>query len=351
MKNEYHTIGLMSGTSLDGLDIAYCHFSYENGIWSYKIIEATTQDYNPHWKKRLTEAHLLGGRDLAQLHSELGHLHGKWIEQFTTEKNLKIDFIASHGHTVFHQPSYSFSTQIGSAPHIVAITGLPVIADFRTTDIALGGQGAPLVPIGDLHLFPEYELCLNLGGVANVSIQKDKQIHAFDICICNMALNHLAAVEGQEYDRGGMMAASGMIIEPLYVQLNNLSYFKEKKPKSLGKEFFVKEILPLLNPAEYLAQDLACTFVEHIAFQIAQTTMKGGRMLVTGGGVFNEYLIERIKALSKSKIIIPDTLTVQFKEALIFAFLGVLRMRGEVNCLASVTGASHDSIGGAIYLP
>lgn len=351
LKQEYHVIGLMSGTSLDGLDVALCRLAYDDNNWSYKILESTTFDYNTEWKSRLISAHNQSANELALLNVELGILHGNIVKQFVQNNSLKVDFIASHGHTVFHQPHSSFTTQIGSAPHIAVIVGLPVIADFRTTDVALGGQGAPLVPIGDLHLFKEYDCCLNLGGVANISVKAGESIRAFDICICNMALNFLANKLGMEYDANGAIAASGKLNEHLFEQLSALSFYTDTRPKSLGKEFFDTEILPLINSNAHPTEDVLHTFVEHIAFQIARSSMGANRMLVSGGGVFNSFLVERLKTLCEPQIVIPDHSTIQFKEALIFAFLGVLRMRGENNCLTSVTGASRDSVGGAIYLP
>jgi len=340
----------MSGTSLDGLDVALCKFALDSNNWSYEILESNTFDYNPEWKSRLDSAHNQSANELALMNSELGILHGNIVKQFIQGISLNVDFISSHGHTVFHQPHKSFTTQIGSAPHIAVIVGLPVVADFRTTDVALGGQGAPLVPIGDLHLFKEYDSCLNLGGVANISIKDNNGIRAFDICICNMALNFLANKLGKDYDTNGTIASSGKLNERLFEQLNALSFYTDIKPKSLGKEFFYTEILPLIENNEYAMEDTLHTLAEHIAFQIAKSSIGGKLMLVTGGGAFNNFLVQRLKALCELDIIIPDNNTIQFKEALIFAFLGVLRMRGENNCLASVTGASRDSVGGTIYL-
>lgn len=349
MQNEYTVIGLMSGTSLDGLDIAACRFIEVEGGWQFEIIDAITKEYSTEWKSKLFLAHQRSGAELARLNAELGQLHGNWVKDFLQTQNTSFDFIASHGHTVFHQPEFSFTTQIGSAPHIAIATNIPVIADFRTIDVARGGQGAPLVPIGDLHLFKDYDCCLNLGGVANVSIKKNSGIEAFDICICNMALNFLAQKLNMEYDANGAIAASGTLDHVLFDKLNAIPYFNEKKPKSLGKEFFEQEILQLIDQYEKI-EDAMHTFVEHVAFQIARSVSDGTQLLITGGGAYNAFLIERIKHHCKPQVIIPDDKTIQFKEALIFAFLGVLRMRGENNCLASVTGASTDSVGGAIYL-
>lgn len=351
MKNEYTVIGLMSGTSLDGLDMASCRYIYDNGKWLLTITNATTIEYDEELKTKLTQAHLFSALELMQLNVTLGKLHGDLVKAFMDKHFIKPDFIASHGHTVFHQPYNSFTTQIGSPSHIATICGVPVIADFRSNDVALGGQGAPLVPIGDLLLFKDYELCLNLGGVANISIKVNKGIRAFDICICNMALNHLAERTGETYDSEGRIAASGNIVESILKELNALEFFQSAHPKSLGKEFYDEFILPIVNRSTYSVEDLMRTFVEHIAMQISRHTKGEVKMLITGGGAFNSFLIERLRAMSKANIILPDEEIIQFKEAVIFGFLGVLRIRGEVNCLSSVTGASRDNVGGAIYLP
>lgn len=350
-QNTYTAIGLMSGTSLDGLDIALCKFSLTNGKWDYEIIKAHTQTYDETWAMRLYHAHELSALELSRLHVEMGRLHGNWVNDFLKSAPIQPEFIASHGHTIFHQPHESLTVQISSAPHIAATCGLPVIADFRTTDVALGGQGAPLVPIGDLQLFSDFEACLNLGGVANVSIKQGQNMCAFDICICNMALNYLASQKGMSYDAQGQLASRGQIINALIEQLNALPYFQSDQPKSLGKEFFESALLPLLNLEKYSIEDLASTCVEHIAYQITKSIAHVKSVLITGGGAYNQELIKRIKQIFKGEVIIPDDLTIQYKEALIFAFLGVLRMRQEPNALSTVTGAVRNSSGGAIYLP
>jgi anhydro-N-acetylmuramic acid kinase len=350
-QNSYTAIGLMSGTSLDGLDIALCKFSFTDGKWSYEIAQAETVSYDNTWKSQLFHAHELSALGLATLHVEMGKLHGQWVKDFIETNDVHPEFIASHGHTVFHQPQQSLTVQIGSAPHIAAACGIPVISDFRTTDVALGGQGAPLVPIGDLHLFSKYEACLNLGGVANISLKKEASIKAFDICICNMALNYLASQRGLNYDAQGKLAAQGQIINSAFEQLNTLPYFQSEEPKSLGKEFFEAEMLPLLHLEKFSIEDLMSTCLEHIAYQISKTLNGVSNVFVTGGGAYNTELIQRIQQQFTGEVVVPDDVTIQYKEALIFAFLGVLRMRGENNALSSVTGASKNSCGGAIYLP
>ncbi len=348
--NEYRAIGLMSGTSLDGLDIAYCTFKRDD-CWHFELHATTTISYDATWRDRLRTAHALSGLELTQLHVELGMLHGAWVKEFIQEQSLEVDFIASHGHTVFHQPQLSMTHQIGSAPHIASATGVDVIADFRTTDVAHGGQGAPLVPVGDLWLFGRYPMCLNLGGIANVSVKESLHMEAFDIGLCNMALNHYAEKLGVDYDRDGALSRAGSVNVALLEQLNNLDFFKQAAPKSLGKEFWVNEFLPIVDRSYVNAHDSLRTITEHIAVQIAESLSNRalGEILVTGGGAHNSFLMERIAAHTLHHVVVPEEKIVDFKEALIFAFLGALRVAGECNALASVTGANRDSVGGAIY--
>jgi anhydro-N-acetylmuramic acid kinase len=348
--NVYRVIGLMSGTSLDGLDIACCTFTRDDQ-WRFDLHEAATISYDDTWRNRLRDAHNLSGLELAQLHVDLGKLHGAWVNEFISQHSVQVDFIASHGHTIFHQPSRGLTHQIGSAAHIAAVTGVDVIADFRTTDVALGGQGAPLVPMGDLWLFGNYPMCLNLGGIANVSVKESLHMEAFDIGLCNMALNHFAEKLGVAYDRDGALAKAGSVNESLLEQLNSLDFFKQPAPKSLGKEFWIREFLPVAEYSSVNAHDALRTITEHIAIQIAGALRQreSGEILATGGGAHNTFLIERLAAHTQHHVVVPDKKIVDFKEALIFAFLGALRMAGDPNALASVTGAKRDSVGGAIY--
>jgi anhydro-N-acetylmuramic acid kinase len=352
MINErtYRAIGLMSGTSLDGLDIAYCSFKRDDH-WHFELHEATTISYDEHWRERLRDAHALSGMELTRLHVDLGVLHGAWVKEFMQSRSIEVDFIASHGHTVFHQPQLGLTIQIGSAAHIVSATSVDVIADFRTTDVALGGQGAPLVPIGDLWLFGNYPMCLNLGGIANVSVKESLQMEAFDIGLCNMAINYYAEKLGVSYDHDGKLSREGTLNEVLLLQLNSLAFFNLSAPKSLGKEFWVNEFLPIVERSGVNVHDSLRTITEHIAIQIAAALChrEQGEILVTGGGAHNGFLMERIAAHTHHRVVVPEKKIVDFKEALIFAFLGALRMAGESNALASVTGARRDSVGGAIY--
>lgn len=390
----YYVIGLMSGTSLDGLDIAACKFQYHthHNKWEFAILATKTVVYSDELKMTLQNAHLLSGYDYVNLNNVLGNFFADSVNQFIDYhqdsienikfENIKFDFIASHGHTVFHQPTKQLTTQIGNGAIIAARTKLPVVCDFRITDVALQGQGAPLVPIGDKLLFGNYDFCLNLGGIANISTEIANQRIAFDICHVNMVLNNLANRLGFDYDDGGNLARKGNFetTKTLFDKLNALEFYEQKAPKSLGREWFSERILPMIedyllenssqNLSQNLAQnsqennqiiyDLLACFTHHIAYQIAKeiiafsasntTDNSKTSLFITGGGAFNSFLIELLQFYAPNiTIIIPSQEIIQFKEALIFAFLGVLRWRNEPNALQSVTGATQNSCGGCIY--
>lgn len=352
MTSEYRTgIGIMSGTSLDGLDLAWCTFTEENGRWRYQIERAVTVPYDVAFRKKLALATEMSALAYAQLDIALGTFIADRINEWI-QGDGKPDFIASHGHTVFHQPAEGLTTQIGSGAVIAARTGIVTICDFRTGDVALGGQGAPLVPIGDELLFGQYDACLNLGGFCNISFRQGGQRVAFDIAPCNMALNFLAQRLGFPYDHEGHIANTGSIVTEMLNELNTLDYYQHSYPKSLGKEWFEGEFLPIIE--KHLTPDNTpdClrTIVEHIAIQVSAAAPSGNAsMMVSGGGALNNFLVERIRGLWPGNVIIPDALTIEYKEALIFAFLGMLRLQGKANCLASVTGAKRDNCGGAVY--
>lgn len=341
----------MSGTSLDGLDLAFCEFNNDNERWRYQIRCAETIPYSPHWRTVLTNLESGSAFDFVTADIEYGHHLGRLTDDFITRNNLVPDFIASHGHTIFHQPDRRITSQIGRGSAIAAETGLHVVCDFRSLDVALGGQGAPLVPIGDLLLFNGFDFCLNIGGFANISHQVGDKRIAYDICPANIVMNRLAMEMGYDYDPGGKLAAGGTINQKLLDDLNLLPYYAKTPPKSLGKEWVLENIFPLLKQSSQPVADKLTTVCEHIAMQVAAATnlQTPAKILITGGGAFNDFLVSRIRHHSTHQLIIPDTLTINFKEALIFAFLGVLRWRNETNCLPSVTGASKPSAGGAIY--
>lgn len=346
--------GVMSGTSMDGLDIAICRFEEHTARWSFELIAANTIAYSDEWQTRLSNAYNATGVELASLHADFGNFIGKNVKEFCEQKNLQPDFISSHGHTIFHQPDKHFTLQLGCGANIAATSGIDTICDFRTTDVAHGGQGAPLVPVGDAHLFGGHRFCLNLGGIANISFDKNDKRLAFDICPANMVLNYLAQQTGKAFDRDGIIAAEGSVVPELLERLNSLSFYKKAPPRSLGREFFETEFLPAIEDERYNISDRLRTVTEHIGIQIANTLFHapGTTMLTTGGGAYNNLLVEVIEEqVSRHGIhvIVPDKEIVEFKEAIIFAFLGALRIREIPNALASVTGAQVDSIGGAIY--
>lgn len=340
----------MSGTSMDGVDIAYCQFTNHEGSWDYEIKNVTTIPYDKNWIVRLTQLYKQPIHLYAKTDVFYGKFLGKIINDFITQNNLVVDLIASHGHTIFHQPENGFTAQIGCGATISAICNVPVVNNFRVMDVALNGQGAPLVPIGDQFLFNNYNACLNLGGFANISF-KEKQI-AFDISPCNLAFNLLANELNLPFDEDGRIAANGSIHQEFLTALNTLDFYKKNNAKSLGIEWFNQFFIPLLNQFENISiANKMATINLHVAQQITKliNSENINNILVTGGGAYNKYLIENIKSITNVQIIIPDSLTIDYKEALIFAFLGVLRIRNEINILKSVTGAASNCIGGALH--
>ena len=349
--SEFNVIGVMSGTSLDGVDIAFCKFYFENNKWQYSIEQAETIKYDKSWKNILAYLENSNALNFVIIHKQYGHFLGKLISKFIRKHRVTPDFIASHGHTIFHQPENKITFQIGDGAAIAAECGFPVVCDFRSLDVAMGGQGAPLVPIGDKLLFADYDYCLNLGGFANISFENKNKRIAFDICPVNIVLNKIAENFGKEYDENGALSANGKINLSLLNELNDLEYYKNNFPKSLGKEWVLKYFFPILNKYDITDEYKLCTVCEHIALQISHQIKNDSKnkMLITGGGAYNSFLISRIKENCKVLTDIPSKKIIDFKEALIFAFLGVLRMTNNVNCLSSVTGASSDNIGGAVY--
>lgn len=352
----------MSGTSLDGLDIAFCEFSEtQEGKWQFAIVKAETIEYEASQKASLADLMTSSGIQLTQADFEFGRFIGNEVKAFCNRYNLTPDFVASHGHTIFHQPASGFTLQIGSGAGIYAACGFPVIADFRSVDVALGGQGAPLVPIGDKLLFSDYEFCLNLGGIANISYDDPSGARiAYDICPVNIVMNYYAKKLGQEYDKDGILAGKGKVNQELLAQINRLPFYSQPGPKSLGKEWIDEVVFPLLAQSQESEENILATFSQHIAEKIAETVntalnkkpLSKSKLLATGGGAFNKHLIENLqKELPSVEVVVAPSEIVMFKEALIFAFLGVLRMKNKANCLKSVTGASTDNIGGCLYGP
>jgi anhydro-N-acetylmuramic acid kinase len=343
----------MSGTSLDGVDLAHCTFTEEAGVYSFSIGACETIAYPEVWLNRLRTLPNATAHEYAETHTAYGRYLGELTRDFINRNTLSTDFVSSHGHTIFHNPAKHYTSQIGEGAAIAAACGLPVVCDFRTGDVAAGGQGAPLVPVGDELLFAQYDYCLNLGGFANISMQVNGKRIAFDVSPANIILNHFAGKLGKQYDKNGEIAASGIIHNELLQTLNTLRYYNIQPPKSLGREWIEQEFLPLVALYNISPEDAMCTFCEHIAVQITTCLEKAHQkqMLVTGGGAFNTFLISRIEANTVVKLILPDPETINYKEALVFAFLGLLRMQSKPNCLATVTGAARNISGGAVYLP
>ncbi len=349
----YRVLGLMSGTSLDGLDLALVEFT-AGKRWQFHLIASSTQSYTKTWEDKLATAQNLSGADLVALHAAYGAYLGKQCEAFMHRNKIRtIDAIASHGHTIFHQPDRGFTFQLGDGQAIHAATGFKVISDFRSLDVLLGGEGAPLVPVGDRLLFASYDVCLNLGGIANLSMETKGERKAFDLCFCNMALNHLMKETGKSFDRNGTLASRGEVDQDLLVDILSAYQRIQKKRKSLGREYFEQAMQPLLENKRIALANRLRTVCESVAIEVAgalPASEKELKLLATGGGALNRFLIELMQERlnGKARIILPAKEIIEFKEALIFAFLGVLRLRGEVNVLKSVTRARRNSCSGVV---
>lgn len=350
----YIVAGLMSGTSLDGVDIAVAEFNLNGEAVEWKLINATTVGYPEAIRKKLDAGLTLSQPELDRLDSDLGEFFGRVVSENLGRWRLNPDFIASHGHTILHQPEERLTLQIGNAQKIADSAGTTVISDFRSKDVALGGQGAPLVPAGDRDLFPGFSGCLNLGGIANISFSEEGAMKAFDIVPCNMVMNALAGKLGSDFDRDGRFAERGNICTELLQELDELPYYHQLPPKSIGKEWVVNNCFPAIEKYAVSAEDALRTFTEHVVHQIASVARKfpvGERILVTGGGAMNRFLVDQLKNNMPPEVVIPDEKVVHYKEAIIFAYLGLLRMLGRVNVLSSVTGSTLDSCSGKITQP
>ena len=345
------SIGLMSGTSVDGLDVCCATFTRsETGAWTFHIDAARGYDYPPELRQTLQSGvQHMSAKDFVAFHSAYGKYLGERVNDFMAEFGVRPQLIASHGSTVFHEPARRIMFQIGDGAAIAAETRIPVVSDFRRLDIMRGGQGAPLVPIGDNLLFADYDYCLNIGGFSNISWREGDHRIAFDVSPVNYVLNHYCRPLGLEYDKDGALARKGIVNQALLQQLDALDYYGRPYPKSLGREWVESRVFPLLDGCGLSTEDLLGTYVEHCAGQLARVTEPGRRILVTGGGAYNRFLVERMDALSGCTLIVPEKTIVDFKEALIFAFLGVLYMAGQPSCLSSVTGAATDNIGGMLF--
>lgn len=346
MKNEYLVVGGMAGSSMDGLDLAMAVFLYEDQNWRFKIKKCQTFEYPEGLFRKLQHA---PKTDLTEK-KELDAAFGSWVAHQARSflGPDTVDLMAIHGHTVEHNPEKGVSWQLGSGKRIAQETGILTITEFRTEDVLLGGQGAPLVPLGDFLLFNEYDACLNLGGIANVSIKESRL--AGDVCPCNQVLNYYASQLGHEYDESGNMAREGHLHHGFLAKLNTFSYFKSPFPKSLPNQFLDEALLKSISPLDGLR-----SYTEFISEQIAKALNpinKKCKLLITGGGAFNTFLIELLEErLPNWDIQVPDETTISYKEAVIFGFLGLKKYLGEINVLCSVTGALHDTSSGVIHLP
>ena len=379
----YRAIGIMSGSSLDGLDICFAELNESGGRWTYEILASACMPYSHEWAEKLRNTIHLSAKDYMRLHTTYGHHIGEQVNAFIDANNLhhRVQLIASHGHTTFHEPQHKMTGQIGDGAAIAATTGINVVSDLRAMDVALGGQGAPIVPIGEKLLLGNHQYFLNLGGIANISVNRrpstvnsqglsvdgqrltvDPAFIAFDVCPANRVLNMLVQEMGHDYDESGAIAASGNVDEALLEQLNSLEFYKAPYPKSLANDFGTDVVFPMIKNAGISVPDALRTCVEHVAVQIKNAvallagesaTDTETSMLVCGGGTLNDFQIERLKALlapHNVTVVVPDKTLIEFKEALIMALIGVLRWREENNVLHTVTGASRSSIGGAVWV-
>ena len=348
--SKWFVVGLMSGTSLDGVDLVYASFNKED--YSYDIIASDMVPYPKAWEDKLRSGFDKDASYLKMLDVSYGEYLGELVSSFVNSHAIdKVDFIASHGHTIFHKPDEGMTLQIGDGETIAKVTGFKTIYDFRSQDVQLGGQGAPLVPIGDQLLFSDYEYCLNLGGFANISFEKKGERLAFDICPVNIVMNHYTQKLGFDYDDRGKIASEGIVHRELLDELDNLPFYNGDEPKSLGYEFIVETVFPIIEKYNLEVKDILRTFIAHIVNQIGNKVNSAGQVFVTGGGAFNNFLILQLQLRLANPVIVPKNILINFKEALVFAFLGVLRIENKNNCLKSVTGANKDHCSGKIAEP
>lgn len=354
-KPSFLVLGVMSGTSTDGLDLALCAFERKRKNWDYRIVRAKTLKYPAGMKRFLLALPHVSAQELSAAHLKYGQYIAKAINKFLLGVPEQPMLIGSHGHTIFHRPEKLECFQLGHGGVIASLTGIPCVNDFRLQDIVLGGQGAPLVPLGDRELFSGYDAYLNLGGIANISFRKVSDFKAFDIVPCNLPLNTVISRVGKSYDRSGKMARKGKPDRDLLHALNELQYYQQNGPKSLGREWVEQDFMVVIQRFAHVSiPDLLATLCEHIAFQTGIVIRNNGirRVLISGGGAHHGYLIERLRQHSEpAEILLPDPLTIDFKEALIFAFLGLYRCLSLPNTLPSVTGSMKESCSGSFWLP
>jgi len=351
IKDAYRVIGIMSGTSLDGIDLAHLTLWYDER-WHFEIHAAETIPYSETWRATLKNLVKVSSEELKAIDNNYTQYLAETINEFMAANHIKeLDAVCSHGHTALHQPENHFTYQIGNLPALAQLIDQTVVCNFRVADMKLGGQGAPLVPIGDQLLFPDYDMCINLGGFANCSSEENGKRIAYDICPVNIVLNHYAKLLGQDYDAEGLIAKSGFVHKTLLDQLNQLPFYAQQAPKSLGLEWVEAQVTPIIAAHSCSVIDVISTFTAHAAQQIAKTIKSGANVLFTGGGTYNDFLLSHIKLQRDFNLIKPSHALIDYKEALIFGLLGVLKLRNEVNCLASVTGAKQNHSSGQIWIP
>lgn len=355
----YQAIGLMSGSSLDGIDIACCEFQQRGDAISFTLLAAETILLTEAWQGRLLHLPDQSARILAQTHVYFGHYLAQLTRDFIERHQLDPDFIASHGHTVFHDPDRRYTTQIGDGAALAALTRRTVITDFRTQDIAINGEGTPIAPAADRYLFSEYDYLLNIGGIANLTLNRPGRPIAFDLSGANQVFNALAQLTGQPYDADGALARNGQLLPDLLHDVEALPYFEQRPPKSLANSWVQQTLLPYFLEHPASVEDRLHTAVQHLVQvttrsieRLPQPPHAARTLLVTGGGAFNTFLIEELQTRLQSlgiQIVLPDPDIIHFKEAILMALMGLLRLQGRPNCFRSVTGARRDTVGGAIY--
>ncbi len=347
---QWRVLGMMSGSSLDGLDLCLATFAETETGWTYALESSETVVYPVFLQQKLATAHQLSALGLMQLDAELGAFFSAAVADFLRGKQAPV-LLSTHGHTIFHQPEGGFTTQIGGAARLAAEIRLPVVYDFRSADVGLGGQGAPLVPIGDALLFSDYSACLNLGGIANISFENQNKRIAYDLGCCNMVLNTASQLLGHAYDASGKLARAGAILPELLALLRKLDFYQQAPPRSLGREHFEAQLQPSLFNGAYGPQDVLATWCAHLGEIVGGELSKyqvDGRILVTGGGAYNDFLMEQLRKHSSATFHLPSAELIEQKEALIFGFLGLLRYLRRSNVLSEVTGSSSNHCAGAL---
>ncbi|MGB0167057.1 MAG: anhydro-N-acetylmuramic acid kinase [Luteibaculum sp.] len=346
---KWKALGIMSGSSLDGLDLALSEYTLNQEKWSFKILHRDSIELPDNLKELLKTSTSLSGEDLVLLDIT----YGKWIASQLGDflaDYPKPDVVGLHGHTVFHKPDLGYSLQIGSADHVAASVSCPVVSNFRQKNIALGGQGAPLVPIGDFHLFNDFDACVNLGGICNTTLLNRQDLLAWDISACNQVFNFLAHEMGQAFDKDGVIALSGSLDEDLLQALNRLSYYDLKAPKSIGNHWVKENFIPLVQRAKSSVPDKMHTVQRHLVDRICTELKSYGvkKALLTGGGAHNANFVQRLRDQGDIEFIVPEKQIVDFKEAIIFGFLALLRILCKENILSSYTNSKFNLSGGSI---